>query len=317
MENSFKSLIEQSKSVLIILPTKPYFDQVAAGLSLFLTLRGEKNVQITSASPMTVEFNRLIGVNKISQEVGNKNLVIRFVDYKATDIERVSYDIEDGQFKLTVIPKDQLLPPTQDQVALSFSGVAADLVILVGGANDSHFPMLSDKEFAGAKLIHIGTKDITLQGKEVLSFSRPAPSTSEVAVALLRENGYSLDEDAATNFVMGFEDATEDLTDKNLGPETFELFAWLLRSGGRRGARVGVSAANFPQGAIPTKIQPQQTQNQAVQQKATQSADMNTSPKQTTSQQSDQSEFIEDDETSEDTPKEWLQPKIFKGTSTK
>src|SRR3989344_5719320 len=100
MENSFRQIVEESKSILIILPNKPYFDQVAAGLSLFLSLRGSRNTQITSVSPMTVEFNRLIGVNKISQEVGNKNLVIRFTDYKASDIERVSYDIEDGQFKL-------------------------------------------------------------------------------------------------------------------------------------------------------------------------------------------------------------------------
>ena len=80
MENSFKSIIDGSKSILIMLPTKPFFDQVASGLGLYLSLRDKKDVQVYSTTPMTVEFNRLIGVNKISQELGNKNLIIRFVE---------------------------------------------------------------------------------------------------------------------------------------------------------------------------------------------------------------------------------------------
>src|SRR3990170_2413379 len=138
MEHSFKNIIDKSKSILILLPTKPFFDQVAAGLSLFLSLREPKQVQICCPSPMTVEFNRLVGVNRISQELGNKNLVIRFADYKASDIERVSYDIENAQFRLTVIPKQKVSPPTKEQVELSYSGISADTVIIIGGANESH-----------------------------------------------------------------------------------------------------------------------------------------------------------------------------------
>src|SRR5690554_7864489 len=107
MENSFKSVVDQSRSILVLLPSKPFFDQVAAGLALYLALRDQKQVQIATDSEMIVEFNRLIGVNKITQDIGSKNLIIRFVDYPANDIERVSYDIEDGQFKLSVIPKPQ------------------------------------------------------------------------------------------------------------------------------------------------------------------------------------------------------------------
>ena len=128
MENTLKNILEQSKSVLIVLPTKPYFDQAAAGLSLYLSLRGSKDTQIYCPTPITVELNRLIGVNKIEQDMGSKNLIIRFVDYRANDIERVSYDIEDGQFRLTVIPKQQINPPSKDQVQLSYSGIAAELI---------------------------------------------------------------------------------------------------------------------------------------------------------------------------------------------
>ena len=82
MENTFKTAVDSANSILILLPTNPDFDQVAAGLSLYLSLMGGKNIQISVSSPVTVEFNRLVAVNKIATELGNKNLVISFYDYK-------------------------------------------------------------------------------------------------------------------------------------------------------------------------------------------------------------------------------------------
>src|SRR3989344_5671294 len=214
MENSFKTVIDNSKSVLILLPTRPYFDQVASALSIFLAFREEKDISVYSPTPMTVEFNRLIGVNKISQELGNKNLVIRFTDYRATDIERVSYDIENSQFRLTVIPKQKSTPPTKDQIDLSYSGVSSDTVIIIGGANESHFPALSTKDLTGANIVHIGTRDISLaSNKSYVSFSRPASSVSEIAADLIKESGKTMDADIATNLIMGIEESTSNLSD--------------------------------------------------------------------------------------------------------
>ena len=84
MDKSLKSLIDPANSVLILLPTKPYFDQVAAGLGLFLALKDEKEVNISCPSEMLVELNRLIGINQVSKDLGNKNLVISFSDYQST-----------------------------------------------------------------------------------------------------------------------------------------------------------------------------------------------------------------------------------------
>src|SRR3989344_5373161 len=103
MEKSFKSVIDAASSVLILLPKNPTFDQVAAALSLYLAIEGKKDVTISCPTQMRVEYNRLVGINKISDEVGSKNLVLKFSDYPAENIERVSYDIENQQFRLSVI----------------------------------------------------------------------------------------------------------------------------------------------------------------------------------------------------------------------
>lgn len=308
MENSFKNVIDQSKTLLILLPLKPTFDQVAAGLGLYLILRDSKDTQIYSPSPMTVEFNRLIGVNRITQELGNKNLIIRFVDYRASDIERVSYDIENGQFRLTVIPKQKITPPSKDQVELNYSGVSADTVIIIGGENEEHFPAISTKELIGANIVHIGTQDIRLSSnKSYISFSRPASAVSEVVVSLMKESGISWDQDIASNLLMGIETASNNFTDRSVSADTFAIIAELMRSGGERlSSQTKASSSNFPPGAIPGtqwKTQPQP-------QIAPQPQDI-TMPKSQQTQVADDTKDLKEEEP----PKDWLSPKIYKGTS--
>ena len=277
MDNSFASLIQPANSVLILLPSKPYFDQVAAGLALFLSLRDKKESQIHCPSPMTVEFNRLIGVNKISDELGNKNLVIKFVNYKAEDIERVSADVAAGELQLTVIPKSGFASPKREQVEFSFSGVSSDTVILVGGANESHFPQLVSKELDGAKIIHVGTRALSLSSqKQVFSFARPSSTVSEVVAGLIKEGGFGMDADIATNLVMGIEEGSQKFSSQEVTAATFETVADLLRSGGKR-IPPRLSREEFPTGSIPgEEVGPQKKS---------------------------------------DAPKDWLEPKIFKGTS--
>jgi hypothetical protein len=173
MDNSFKTLIDSSGEVLILLPEKPSLDQAAAGLSLYLSLlRSGKVATISCSSPMTAEFSRLIGVDKVTNDLGDKNLTIKFVDYNATDVDKVSYDIVDGQFKLTV---------SQNQVQISNKGTnkyklrrcICRFIILIGGANESHF-QLANPDFS-SKIIHIGTRLLEIQNPnlQVLSFARP------------------------------------------------------------------------------------------------------------------------------------------------
>jgi hypothetical protein len=299
MENSFKSVIESSKSILIILPTKPRFDQVAAALSLYLSLRSSRDIQIFSPSAMTVEFNRLIGVNKINSEIGNKNLVIRFVDYRANDIERVSYDIEDGQFRLTVIPKQKIHPPGKNQIELAYSGISADTVIIVGGSSESHFPVISSKELAGANIVHIGTSEITLSsGKSYISFSRRASSVSEIVFGLLAEGGFPADADISTNLLMGIEESSKGFSSGEVNASTFAIVSELMRLGGKRQPAVPIQT-NLPPGSIPGKSN--RSQNQQTQQLISQQLD---------TKHEDQATK---DQLGGSPPKDWLKPKIIKG----
>ncbi len=316
MEDSFRSIVDRSKSILIVLPTKLDLDQAASGLSLYLALKEIKETNIYCPSPITVEFNRLVGVNKISQEIGNKNLVIKFVDYKATDIETVSWDIENGEFSLTVVPKENALPPTKEQVKILYAGITADCVILIGGTDESDFPSLFSGQLNPSNILHIGTKDIQFsRRKSYASFSRPAPSISEVVAGIIKQSNLRLDEDISTNLLMGIEFATETFTSPQTSAETFALVSELLRLGGKR-LLASPSLQTYPLVSGLPQMPPTLHFTPPLEIKK---RDAFLKKEEEKPQEEETQEGLGVDSSKKDEsqkpPEEWLQPKIYKGTS--
>ncbi len=233
MTPALTQALQDSKSVCIMLPKSPYLDQVAAALGLFLALK-DKNPTIFCDTPMTVEFNRLIGVNKISASVGNKNLIVKLINYPLANVERVNYDVDGNDLFLAVFPQPGVLPPTKDNVQISYSGVAADTVILVGGANETHFPLLSQKDFLEMKVVHVGITDIALPGRTILSLAKAASSISEVVAGYLFEMDAVTTDDIATNLFIGLSEGTRNFTTSTVTAQTFTLAGKLLEKGARR-----------------------------------------------------------------------------------
>ena len=235
-----------------MLPENPSFDAVASATSLYLALSQEsgKEINVYSPTPMVVEFNRLIGVNKIKSELGNKNLSISFSKYDPQGIEKVSWDIDNGEFKLTIVPKVNVAAPTSDQVNVTYSGVAADTVILVDGNSEAEFAAVKTEDLANANLIHVGVNQLNVTGRTVSSLAIPSSSISEVVAGLVKTN-YKMEADMATNLLMGIEETTKEFTTDSVTADTFMLVSELMRAGGKRLSQGQVKAADFPTGAIP------------------------------------------------------------------
>lgn len=306
MQESLTQIIDTAASILVLLPQKPNFDQVAAGLSFYLSLVGNKQVTVSCPSPMMVGFNRIIGINKISSEIGNKNLTIKFKGYEAANIEKVSYDIINGEFNLTVVPKVGFTAPTENQIDVSFSGLSADLIVLIGGQTDIDFPILTSKELAVSKIAHIGVHSFNSE-LQVLSFAKPGSAVSELVASLIKDTSGTIDPDIATNLVMGIEEGSSNFASNEVTPDTFETFAYLMRNGGRRQSRVKLSPMGFPPGSIPNKPYtakvPPTFANATVGKQVLQEE---VNPEQ-----------IEGKEEMdiENAPDDWLKPKIFQGAN--
>lgn len=239
----FQQILTSAKSALIVLPDNPSTDEVASGLALMLSLKASNfPVAVSCPSPMTVEFSRLVGVNQVRADAGDKNMVISFAEYPAENIERVSYNIENNVFALTIIPKPGFDTPTQNQITASYAGVASDLVIIIGAnyPNDlGAFSQTLIKDIlegqARQNLTLVGNKPLVGWPKSVELIDVKSTSTSEVVYQIIDQLKLPQNQDISTNLFLGLEAGSKNFTVAGVGANTFALAAKLLENGAKRG----------------------------------------------------------------------------------
>lgn len=236
----FQELLARANSVLVVLPKDPTFDNIAAGLSLHLSLSSlGKKTNIFCSTPMLVEFNRLVGVDQVSNEIGNKNLILTLRDYPANDIERVSYNIENGEMQLTIIPKPGVTPPNTDQIIYAYGGLATDMVVLLGVHSDDQLGPVElqeeiNKNPNSVLILQEYAPQIMPRRRGIVELiDAQASSLCEMIGVLLTETSLPLDQDIASNLLSGITTATQNYTVPRVRPETFELSAKLLRASGQ------------------------------------------------------------------------------------
>lgn len=237
-----KSLFTSVTEVKIFLPLNPDFDKVAAALALRLALiKQGKAVAVFSPTPMTVEFNRLVGVETIGENINSgRDLIISF-NYPLEQIEKVSYNDDGGKLNLVVQPKERAPRPEKDQLIFSYQGGNKALPIMIGSGNLAIFGKLMDQ-------IDLNEAVVISKTNEGISCKLPVideetSGFSEVVTGIISGLGWALDQDIANNLYQGLNKATNNFTSEAAGPETFEAIAVCLRWGAQRNlAREPVTA---------------------------------------------------------------------------
>jgi len=233
---NFSQSLQKSKNALIILPATAPVDSVAAGLSLYLSLKQTgKQVIIACSEPVSVALNRLIGVDKITNKIGSRNLVISF-DYVQDSIEKVSYHIDGGKFNLVIEPKSDFPSLDSQKVAYSYTGTACDLIIVVGASRLEALGRLymdEQKIFTQKELVNIDISPFNTRFGRINLLDSASSSISELIGLLTKNLGLPVNADVATDIIAGIEVATNNFSVKTRA-ETFEIIAWCMASGGRR-----------------------------------------------------------------------------------
>jgi len=275
--NNLKTTFSSAQKILILIRKDPSFDGLAAALSLYLAIkRTGKDVDVYCETPVIVEQANLVAVDKIKNEIGNKNLIISF-DYAEGAIERVSYNIEGNKFNLVIQPKNGVPTLSPDKVNYSYSGLSADLIFSIECQKPSDLGKIVEKEkdfFEKAKIINIDYHN----SAQFATFNVNTPgvlSCSELVLSLFPQLDLRIDGDIATNLLAGIEHASASFSDPRLDATTFETIAYLLRQGAKR------------QKVPAQKALPETKPEVRVEEKR--------KPK------------------APETPVDWLQPKIYKG----
>lgn len=247
-----KPLLDSAKSVTILLAKNPSYDAVAAGLACKLALDASGKVtNIVCETPMTVEYNRLIGVETIDTSLGSRNLVISFHDQ--TDlVDKVSYNIDEGELRLLITPKSGVADLDHRRLKFTPGRSASDLLIIVDADRLEHLGSIYETAkdmITSAKIISINRRPPSDNFTQTQIYDPQSSSLSELMVKCIDSLNLKLQPDMATNLLAGLQTHTKNFQTDDVSPETFEVASRLLKHGASR--HRPVSASEFPAGSIP------------------------------------------------------------------
>lgn len=232
--NALKTKIAEVASILITISSSANQDSVAAALAFYLSLKQSgKNVHIVSSTLPVVRDSHVVGLDKIETSVGGNNLVIT-LNVPEDTIDKVTSNTEGGHLNLVINPREGSSPVTDKDVVFSYSGAAADLVVVIGAADLKDVGALYEKEielFSRSPIANISNQVGSFGS---INLTDPSSSNSELVTALLKELALPLDIDIANNLMVGIEAATNGLSSPNMTADTFEALAVLYRTGARR-----------------------------------------------------------------------------------
>jgi len=279
--------------VIVVLPANPNFDEVSSGLSLLLSLKDNgKNVSVVCPSPMTVEFNRLVGVDQVSPKAKGNDFVIN-VDFLMEQIEKVSYNDEGGKLNLVIQPKIGTPELSEKSVTFSSTGVNADLILSVGIRDIGQISGIIDGDLATTNIIDIDNDPRNPQFGNINIIDLEASSISEMVLGIILGLNLSLTTDIAQNILSGIWKNTHGLIGAEIGADTYESVAICLRNGAKKPLEVA-----GPKSAEQFKLKPR----------------IWTQPPQLHKEETKPLEKTPDEEPP-NPPADWFEPKIYKGTN--
>jgi len=333
--NQARNLLENAKSVLIVVGDNPTIDSIAASLALYLTLSSvSKQAVVVCPTSMTVEFNQLVGVDKIQNNVSGgsgRNLVISF-PYQEGSIEKVSYNIENDTFNLVIEPREGYPQITPENMQYSNSGGTTDLVITINASRLSDLGRIyqdNQNLFRDKPLVNIDSGSINSRYGKVNLIDPSVSCTSELIVSLLSQLGFTIDVDTATNLIAGISAGSQNFSSPTTSASTFEAAAICLKSGARKSTQTPTSfeyedqpyqamgpqpvTIPFPKSQKTSFSRPQARAltNNAGQHQPFMGKPQSGKPKPTPPVQQPPTR----ESTHPETPPDWLKPKIYKGST--
>lgn len=238
--NLAKTQLESARNILVALPSESRTDNIAAALALYLSLSAAgKQVSLVSPTEMTVNFNHLIGVDKISttfSATGGKNLIISF-PYEEGSIEKVSYNIENNTFNLVIEPREGYPSITPEMMRYSSGNGNYDCVIAIGSANPEELGQIYSNNrnlFTEKPVINIDDDSANSNFGKINLVDPASSSISEIVLSLMDQIGLTIEADMATNLLAGLTSATDNFASVQTTAGTFENAALLLKYGAKK-----------------------------------------------------------------------------------
>lgn len=292
--SKIKEAIEKYNNISVVTRNNPSVDEMGAALSLYLSLKTtEKNITVATPSNPLVEVSSLVGIDEVITSLGGESgdLVVSF-PYKEGEIEKVSYTRDDNFLNIVVKAGEKGLNFTEKDVKFIRGATAPELMFVIGSPRVSDLGNLFDPAILKDTIvINIDNKPENQGYGDILMVSARLSSVSEAVANLILALNLKMDLDIAQNLMLGIATSTENFQSEHTSPLAFEMAGVLLRQGALR----------------PTVMPQRRKMNIAIEEKPQEEV----RPKVT-----ETFEKKEEDQTLQNPPEDWLEPKIYKGSTS-
>ena len=241
--NDVKNQLSTASKVLIALPAQFSTDELAAGLSLYLSLElAHKEVTIVTEGPVKVSDSSLFGVGQVTKTlppIGGGNLVLSLEGVVAADgsvpaLEKLDYFPEGSNLNLVFVvkPGEKFEPA---RITPKFQGSGFNMIITVGATNLNQLGGVyanNSQIFSGITVVNIDNDQNNSQFGTINLVDPGCATVSEMVAQILSTLGTPMDQDIASNILIGIYTATANLS-SNVKPDTFIAVGYAMQAGGK------------------------------------------------------------------------------------
>jgi hypothetical protein len=331
--NKIREAVDKYNNIAIAVPKDPTVDEMGAGLGLYLALEDlGKSLSIATPNTPLVEVSSLVAVDEVTTNLGSQSgdLVVSF-PYREGEIEKVSYTRDDNFLNIVVKAGEKGLNFDQKDVSFTRGVNAPELLFVVGAARVSDLGKLFDPAvLKDTVVINIDNKADNQGFGDIVMTSTKFSSVSEMVANVIFSTGFKMDLDIAQNLMLGIATATNNFQDPRTSSVAFEMAGVLMRNGALRPASATSTSrrkltadydeeekpftgeASFEQNPFMTKT-PGELERQPMSDakpRFTPPAQPKVQPVQSPIQPKIQSQTQDNNP-----PEDWLEPKIYKGST--
>ena len=300
--SKIKEAIDKYNNIAIITPIDPTVDEMGAALSLYLSLKDSgKSLSIATPNTPLVEVSSLVGIDDVNTTLGSAtgDLVVSF-PYKEGEIDKVSYTKDDNFLNIVIKAGELGLGFTEKDVKFTRGTNAPELLFIVGAARISDLGGLFDPAaLKDTVVVNIDNKAENQGYGDIVMVSNRFSSISEAVANLILSLNLRIDLDISQNLMLGIATATDNFGDPTTSSLAFEMAGILMRNGAlrpansapRRKLSVGFEEREEKPLSQDPIVQPKPF-SEPVKEEPRVQAPVATNP-----------------------PEDWLEPKIYKGST--
>lgn len=315
MDNLTFSKIQEAlgkyKNIAIVVPVNPSIDEMGAALGLYLSMANlGKNLTIATPNAPLVEVSSLVGIDKVTTSLGGEggDLIVSF-PYKEGEIEKVSYTRDDNFLNIVVKAGELGLNFQEQDVKFTRGGAGPELLFVVGAARISDLGNLyNPAQLKDTVVINIDNKADNQGFGDILMVSPRFSSISEAMANLILGLNLKLDVDVAQNLMNGIASATDNFQSELASSLAFEMAGILMRTGA---VRPNSSFAPTPRVQAQRPVDNFIKQQEELVRSQTEQPLTEEKPIDTVERKEGAPQPVQP----VNPPEDWLEPKIYKGST--